>query len=58
MIVQLPEQQQPVVKIKQEQIDDEKVQVLEEKIIPPSFKPAKKRKNVNTDKLLLMKKKR
>ena len=43
-IVQLPEQQQPIVKIKQEQIDDEKVEVVEEKIMPASVKPAKKQK--------------
>ena len=57
MIFQLPEQQQPIVKIKQEQIDDKKFEVVEEKIMPPSVKPVKERKNVKNDKLLLKKKK-
>ena len=56
-IVQLPEQQQPIVKMKQEPIDDEKVEDVEEKITSLFVKPAKKRKNVNNDKLLLKKKK-
>ena len=55
--VQLLEQQQPNVKIKQERIEDEKDETVEEKITPPSVKPAKKRKNVTNDKLLLKKKK-
>ena len=57
VIFQLPEQQQPIVKIKQEQIDDKKFEVVEEKIMPPSVKPVKERKNVKNDKLLLKKKK-
>ena len=56
-IVQLPEQQQPIVKMKQEPIDEEKVEDVEEKITSLFVKPAKKRKNVNNDKLLLKKKK-
>ena len=66
-IIKLPEQQQwqqqqQIVKIKQEEIDDnEKVEVIEEKTKPVmSLNPTKKRKikNVNdVDKFLLKKKK-